>query len=67
MEDEVAVAAIDQQVLAAPTHRSHGAARKAMDILRYRPAQARLVHGYRRYDAADEARRETSTGHFHFR
>jgi len=62
----VAVAAIDQQVLAAPAHRPHGAARKTADVLRYRPAQARLVHCYRRDDAADEPRRETATGYFYF-
>src|SRR5437764_975867 len=56
MQDEMADAAIDEQVLAAAVDRSHLAARKVVNVLRHRPAQPRLAHRHARDHAAGELR-----------
>src|SRR6185369_1560563 len=60
VEDQVAVAAVDEKILAAALDRAHGAAREAMHLPRHRPAQARLAHRAARDHAPGELRLESA-------
>ena len=44
MQDQVAAAAVDQEVFPAPLDRNDRAARERADLSRHSPAQARLAH-----------------------
>jgi tetratricopeptide (TPR) repeat protein len=64
MQDQIAVAAIDQEIFAAPLDRAHRAAGEPVHILRHRPAQPRLAHRDARDHAARELRLEAAARHF---
>ena len=61
------VAAIDQQVFAAPLDRSYFAAGEAADGARHAPAQARLAHRHRGNRAPHEMWLDAPTGDLDFR
>ena len=63
----MAVAAVDEQVLAAPLHAAHLAPREQAHRVRHRPAQAPLPDCDARNHAAGEMRREAAARDFDFR
>ena len=66
VQDQVAVAAIEQQVFAAPRDRAHSRPGERAHRVRNRPAQARLAHRDRGDRAADEVGRDAAAGDFDF-
>src|ERR1041384_4205802 len=60
VQDQMAVAAVDEEVFAAALYRAHLAPREAVHVLRHRPAQARLAHRDARDDASCELRLESA-------
>src|SRR5688572_31128034 len=55
VQDEMAVAAVDEEIFPAAANGLYGAARERKDVARYRPAQARVAH---RHAAADGSRQQ---------
>jgi hypothetical protein len=66
MQDEMSVAAVHEQVLAAAADRSHRAPGERQDLARHRPAQPRLAHRHAADRAAGELRREAAPRHLDF-
>jgi hypothetical protein len=66
MEDQMAVAAVEQQVLAAAPHRSDPAPGERVHFLRYRPAQPRLAHRHAGDEAPGELRGDAAARHLDF-
>jgi len=67
VQDEVAIAAVDEQVLASPLDAAHLAPREQANRVRHRPAQPRLPDFDARNHAAGEMRREAAARDFDFR
>ena len=61
----MSIAAIDQQVLASPVNRTHGAAGERAHRRRHRPAKPRLAYLDSGDDATREMRRETAPRNFY--
>ncbi len=66
MQYQMAVAAIDQQIFAAPFHRAYRAPGKLAHSLRHRPAQPRLAYFDGRNNPAGKLRRKAAARHFNF-
>jgi hypothetical protein len=66
MENQVPVAAVDEQVLAASSHAAHRASGERKHRLRHRPAQPGLTHFDSRDDAPRQMRREPAARDFDF-
>src|SRR6185436_7958018 len=66
MKNEVSIAAIDQQIFAAPANRAHLASRERTYRAWNRPAQPRLAHCHGRNDLTDDMRCEPATGDLDF-
>src|SRR5436190_11473643 len=67
VQDEMSIAEIDEEILAASLHAAHGASSEPTHGCGHRPAQSRLTHGDSRHHAASEMRREAASRHFDFR
>jgi len=67
VHDQVAVATIDEQILAAPEDRSDGAPGEPAHRGRHRPAQARLADLDPRDDATANVRQKSSPRDLDFR
>src|SRR5256714_3840778 len=64
MQDEMAVAAVDQKIFAAPLDRAHGAPGESVHVLRHRPAQPGFAHGHTGDHATRELGLEAAARHF---
>jgi hypothetical protein len=66
VKDEMAIAAIDEQILAAARDGSHRAAGEGEHVARHGPAQPRLAHRHAGDHAAGEVRRKAAARDFDF-
>jgi len=66
VHEDRSVAAVEQEVLAAPAHGRDASPGERANVRRHGPAQARLAHLHGRDRAAGDAAREAASGHFDF-